>query len=458
MVEAAVESVMKIRSLIVAAVVFFVLSGILYSSEHHKPAEAATKVSADTPPAILKLDASAVTKLDLKRRDVEPVVLAKGESGKWQITEPKSLGADQNTVAGIVSTLASLNSERLVDEKAADLKPYGLEQPNLEVDVTEKDNKTQKLLIGDDTPTGAAVYATLAGDPRIFTMAKYVKSSVDKSLNDVRDKRLLTMDADKISRIELIRKNQNVEFSRNSGQSSDAWQIVKPRTLRADSVQVGELAGKLADAKMDLDATGSEDAARQFSRATPVATAKVTGPAGTQELQVRKILAGKDGSKGTYYAKSSAVSGAYQIDSDLGQAVDKNLNNFRNKKLFDFGYDDPGKIEFHDGSKSIVLVRNGNDWWWNGKKMDAGSVQPLVSDLRDLSTSKFLDSGFVAPAIVAVVTSEDGKRVEKVQIAKSKDAYIAKRENEPALYQLNSSSVDDLQKAASDIKPATSGK
>ena len=201
----------------------------------------------------------------------------------------------------------------------------GLEQPNLEVDVTEKDNKTQKLLIGDDTPTGEAVYAMLAGNPRIFTMAKYAKSSVDKSLNDVRDKRLLTTDADKISHIELIRKNQNVEFSRNSGQSSGAWQIVKPRTLRADSVQVGELASKLADAKMDLDATGSEDAAHQFSRATPVATVKVTGPSGTQELQVREILAGKDGRKGTYYAKSSAVSGAYQIDSDLGQAVDKNL-------------------------------------------------------------------------------------------------------------------------------------
>jgi len=442
---------MKFRGLIVAAVAFLVLSGILYWSERHKPADA-VKASADVPPPILKLDASAVTRLDLKRKDVEPVVLAKNDSGKWQITDPSPLGADQNTVGGIVSTLSSLNSERLVDEKASDLKPYGLDPPNLEVDVTEKDNKTQKLLIGDDTPTSGAVYAMLAGSPHVFTMSSYAKSSVDKSLNDVRDKRLLTMEADKISRIDLIRKNQDVEFSRNPGQTSDAWRIVKPRPLRADSVQVGELARKLADARMNLGGAGHDDVAKRFAGATLIATVKVSDGSGTQELQVRKRQTEKNNS--TYYAKSSVVSGAYQIDSDLGQAVNKGLEDFRNRKLFDFGYADPGKIELHDGSKSYLLVRSGEDWWWNGKKMGAGNVQTLLSDLRELSADKFPGSGFANPTILAVVTSEDGKRVEKVQIAKSGNGYVAKREDEPTLYELRSSSIDDLQKAASGIKPA----
>ena len=57
------------------------------------------------------------------------------------------------------------------------------------------------------------------------------KTSVDKSLNDLRDKRLLTVSADKISRIELVRKNQDIEFGRNK----DEWQILKPKPLRADS-------------------------------------------------------------------------------------------------------------------------------------------------------------------------------------------------------------------------------
>jgi hypothetical protein len=434
---------MKIRGLLVAAVIFFILAGLLYWSEHRKPAEDTVKASADAPPAILKLDPSSIARLDLKKKDTAPVVLAKGQSGKWEITDPKSFGADQDTVSSMLSTLSGLNSERLVEDKASDLKLYGLDRPAVEVDLTDKSNKTQRLLIGDDTPTGSAVYAMLAGDPRVFTMAGYTKNSVDKSLNDLRDKRVLTLTADKISRIEVVRGNQAMEFGRNK----DDWQIVRPRPLRADTTQVSELVRKLTDAKMDLSVTDSKAAVAAFARGAEVGTARVTDESGTQSIQVRK-------EKDTYYAKSSAVEGTYKVDTDLGKALDKGLEDFRNKKLFDFGYADPNKVEFHNGSKAYFLTRSGEDWWSNGKKMDADSVQSAITKLRDLAADKFPDTGFANPTIEVLVTSEDGKRTEKVQIAKSSDGYIAKRENEPALYRLSSSSIDDLQKAADEMKPA----
>jgi len=342
--------------------------------------------------------------------------------------------------------LSSLNSERLVEDKASDLKRYGLDQPAIEVGVTEKDNKTQKLLMGDDTPAGGAVYAMLAGDPRVFTISSYNKTSVDKSLNDWRDKRLLTANSDKISRVELIRKNQTIEFGRNK----DEWQILKPKPLRADSFQVSELVRKLSDARMDFSGSdaGSKEIASAFAHATPVATAKITDESGAQQIEVRK-------NKDTFYAKSSVVEGTYKVGSDLGQALDKGLDDFRNKKLFDFGFSDPNKVELHAGQKAYFLTRSGEDWWSNGKKMDAASVQSLISKLRDLSASKFVDSGFTSPAAIeATVTSDDGKRVEKVLMSKSGSSYIAKRENEPGSYEVGSSAVDEIQKAADAIKPA----
>src|ERR1700739_1751660 len=239
---------MKIRSLIVATFVFLVLAGTLYWSGHRKPTAEAAKASADTPPTILKLDESTITRIELKKKDGEPIVLAKSNSGVWHITEPRPFNTDQRTVSSALSSLSSLNSERLVDDQAADLKQYGLDPPALEVDITEKDNKSQKLLIGDDTPTGSAVYATLAGDPRVFTMASYNKTSIDKNLDDLRDKRLLTVNTDEISRLELLRKNQTIEFARDKGE----WQILKPKPPRADNFQVDELARKLTGARMDL--------------------------------------------------------------------------------------------------------------------------------------------------------------------------------------------------------------
>ncbi|HEY1660722.1 MAG TPA: DUF4340 domain-containing protein [Candidatus Sulfotelmatobacter sp.] len=437
---------MKLRSLALATVVLAALLGALYWSDHRKPEE--TKASADSSPAILKVNEAAITQVVIEKKDAEPLVLSRNSSSAWQITQPKLLNADQSSVSNVLSTLSNLDSDRLVDSKTSDLQQYGLAQPAVEVDLTEKD-KSQKLLIGDATPTGNDVYAMLEGDPRVFTMAKYHETSIDKSTNDLRDKRLITLSPEKISRVDLTRKNQDIEFGRNK----DEWQILKPKPLRANSNQVGELVSKLADAQMDVSGTDRKAATEGFAHATPVATARVTDPSGTQEIEIRK-------NKDTYYAKSSVVEGDYKVDSALGQAVDKGLDDFRNKSIFDFGYNEPDKIEVHTGSKATFLTKGGNDWWGpDGKKLEAGSVEDLIAKLRDLAASKFADSGFANPTVDITVASDSGKRVEKIAIAKSGSGYIAKREGDSTLYDLDSSSVDGLEKAADDIKPvATPGK
>jgi Domain of unknown function (DUF4340) len=441
---------MKLNGLLVAAIVLAALSGVLYWSNHRKPVENAVKVSADTPPKILTLAQSDITKIDIKKKSGDAVALRKDDAGKWQLVGSKPLRADQNEVSGMLSTLSSLSSERLIEEKAGNLADYGLAQPSVELDVTEKDNKTQKLLIGDSAPSGSAVYVALAGDPRVFTLANYSKTSLDKSEKDLRDKRLLVFDQDKLSRVELTAKKQDIEFGRNK----DQWQIVKPKPLRADDSKVEELIRKLGDAKMDLSASGEDQkkAAAAFGAGTAVATGKVTDASGTEELQVRK-------SKDDYYAKSTAVEGVYKVTSDLGTALDKTVDDFRNKKLFDLGFNDPEKIELHVGSKAYFLTKGGSDWFSaDGKKVDAIAAQGFVEKVRDLSASKFVDAGFAAAELEVTATSNGGKTIEKVAISKDGDHYVAKREAEPALYQLDPIAVTGLEKAAEDMKPAVEPK
>jgi hypothetical protein len=441
---------MKNSGLIIAAVVLAALTGALYWSNRHPASENTAKASLDTPPKILSLKQDDISKIQIKKKGGEELALAKGDAGKWQITVPKPLGADQEAVSTLLSTVSSLNSDRLVDDKASDLSQYGLAQPSLELDVTIKDGKPQKLFLGDDTPAGSAVFAKLESDPRVFTIANYNKTSLDKSASDLRDKRLLTVDFDKLSQLELVTKKQDIQFGRNKQE----WQVVKPKPSRADNFQVEEIVRKLRDAKMDTASSDADakKAGAAFASGTQIATAKLTDAASTQELQIRK-------NKDDYYAKSTAVPGVYKVSSDVGQGLDKNVDDFRNKKLFDFGYDEPSKVELHDGATAYFLTKGGQDWWSDGKKMDSASVQSLIDKIRELSASKFLDSGFTTSVMEFTVTSNDGKRVERVAVSKSGDNYIATRDNEPALYQLDSSSVTELQKIATGLKPApASGK
>ncbi len=431
---------MKFGGLLTAVIILAALGGGVYWS--NKAKEAADKAPAkDAAPKVLTIPEADFKTIRLQKSSSGATVVQKSDAGKWQITEPKPLPADQDSVSSLVSTLATVTSDRLIEEKPSDLASYGLVSPPLEVIVTKKDGKTEDLLVGDDTPTGGGSFVKLRNDPKVFSVSSSVKSSLDKTSKDLRDKRLLTFDSDKLTRVDLQAKGQPVEFGKNN---QNEWQILKPKPLRADGSQVEELIRKLKDAKMDTTVS-DEDAKKAvsaFASGTKVAVANVSDSAGTQTLEVRK-----DKDK-NYYAKSSAVEGIFKVTSDLGDGLDKDLDSFRTKKLFDFGFSDPTKVTINQ----TTYQKTGEKWMNGAKQMDSTSVQAVVDKLRDLASTKFLDSGSGPVVLEIAVTSNDGKRNEKVTIMKQGAGYIAKRENEPSVYELDSKAVDELQKTAAEVK------
>jgi hypothetical protein len=440
---------MRMRGLLIATVVLAALAGGIWWSNKSEEAKA-KKPASDAPPKILDIPEDQLRKVEIRKAEGETTVVEK-KAGRWEIIAPKPLPADQDSMSSVVSSLASLSADHLIEEKVADFSPYGLVKPSLEVIATQKDGTHRQVLIGDETPTGNGYFAGLQGDPRVFTIASYTKTSIDKNSNDLRDKRLLTFDSGKLTRVELFAKSQSLEFGKNN---QNEWQILKPRPLRADGGLVEELVSKLRDARMDLSASADDvkKAAVAFGSGAQVAVAKVTDASGTQELQVRR-----DKDK-NYYGKSSAVEGIYKIASDVGEGLDKGLDDFRNKKVFDFGWNDPGKIEVRDGAKQAVYQKSGEKWTSSGKQMDSTSMQTVIDKLRDLSAAKFPETGFGAPSLEFTVTSSDGKRVEKVAIAKTGSDWIARRENEPTLYQLDANVVEELQKSVAGVKEAAPAK
>ncbi len=429
---------MRPKGLLIAVVLLAGLGGFSWWSYKHPPsAEKASTESSTT--KLLTIPDDQFQEIKITKLTGEAIDLKK-EGGKWRMIAPKAQAADQDAAGSMQSTLANLSSDKLIDEKPANLKEFGLEMPTLDVQVVRKDGKTDRLLIGDDTLTGTGAYAKLANDARVFTVASMTKSTLDKRPDDLRDKRLLTFDNDKVTRIELAAKGPAVEFGKNT---QSEWAILKPRPLRADGSSVDGLISKLKDAKMELG-NPSDDAAKKFAASTKVAVASVTDAGGTQTLEVRR-----DKDKNVY-AKSSAVDGIYKVNVDLADALDKGLDDFRSKKLFDFGFSDPTKVDLKGASYS----KDGDKWKSGGKVMDNTSVQNMIDKLRDLAALKFVDKGGGQAIFEATVTSNSGKRVEKVTISKLGNQYFAQRDGEPSIYELDSKVVEDLQKAASEVKEA----
>ncbi|HYO84295.1 MAG TPA: DUF4340 domain-containing protein [Bryobacteraceae bacterium] len=425
---------MQVRGLLAGLIVLAVLGGLVWWSNRTEAEKAAAPAGSTSKLFAVKDD--EVRRVEIARRGSEQRTVVERSKDGWQITAPEPLRADNDAVAGLVSAFTGLTEDRVIEEKPANLAEFGLSDPQARVTVNGK----HTLLIGDDTPTGGAVYAKLEGSPKVFTFPSQNKSNIDKDAKDLRDKRLVTADTGKLSRVELTSRGATVELSRNAQKE---WQILRPRQLRADNLAVDELVRKLQEARMDLS-EDPEEAAKKFAAGARTSAAVLADAAGSQTLELRK-------SGDAYYARSSAVPGVYKVDSTLGEALSKGLDDLRNKKLFDFGFSDPSKIEIRVGTQQHSFVKGGEKWWSNGKQMDATGVQSLIDKLRDLSSAAFAE-GSVAPADLEIaVTAGDGKKTEKVLIGRNG---LAQREGEPAVYKLDANAVEELRKTTVDVKAA----
>lgn len=430
------------RGLVAALVAVVIAAGLVWWSRSREGTEEGTKS-----PELFNLTETEMRKIELRRASGEVTVLERGDDPVWRLTAPAAYAADRDAAQSLVNSLSKLNAEQVVEEKVENFAEFGLREPDFIALVTMKDGTLHTVMLGDEVPAAGGYYARRAGDERLFTIASFTRTSLDKSASDLRDKRLLTFDSPALARVALRARGQSVEFGRDSRNN---WRIVKPEPLRADGWQVEELIRRLSEAR--LDPGQREDDARKlaadFARAAPLAFIEVTSGTDAQSLEVKRT------SDNRYLGRSSVVPGVHLLTNDTGEGFDKTAADFRTRKLFDFGFAEPARVEFKDEQGARVFTKEDGAWKEGGKAMDTVGVQSLVDRLRDLGAEGFPASGFTAPTIELTVTSGDPATTEKVLIARAGERYIARRDGEAALYELKEEAVKELIQAARDVKAA----
>src|ERR1700730_15357474 len=124
---------MKMRQLMVPTIVLAALGATLYWSNHRKPASDTVNASPSASNAkVISLNQDDISKLEVKKKDGD-VVLDRTSASSWKITSHKPLIADQGTVSSILYNLAPMDGATLIDEKATDLKQFGLADPEARV-------------------------------------------------------------------------------------------------------------------------------------------------------------------------------------------------------------------------------------------------------------------------------------------------------------------------------------
>ena len=235
-----------LNTIIAIAVLGALYGGFTYWDKR-KSSEPAKSESSTTSEKVFSVDASHVQALTIRPRSGEAVVCRR-EGATWTITEPRKLAADQSAVTSLLTSLTGATIDQVVDPKPASLKDFGLETPSLTLEVTTnaKPDKVT-LLLGDDTPTSGGVYAQVAGNPRVLTLPSFLKSSLDKKEFDLRDKRIVTLAAGQVNRIEVVGKTKRWTLAKNP---EGVWDLVLPPAVRADRFAAEGIASRLENGTM----------------------------------------------------------------------------------------------------------------------------------------------------------------------------------------------------------------
>lgn len=431
-----------LKSTIALFVVLVGLGAYIYFVTWRQPAETAKQEKVFASVQADKIDSVTVKAASGETTNVEK------KGGAWRITAPIDAKADEAELSGITSNLASLDVVRVVDEKPADLKQYGLEKPRIEVGFKSGGKTGRRLLIGDKSPTGADLFARTGAGTRVFLIPAFQEGTFNRTTFDLRDKTLMAFDREKVDGLTVeAAGGKPVEVAKKG---SD-WMLEKPVRVKADYGAVEGLIGRLQTVQMKSIAADNATPAdlKRYDLATPQAT--VTLHLGSARAE---LLLGGKAAGGTVYARDSSRPMVMTVESALLDDLKKGPDALRNKDVFAFRSYDATAIELGRNGKTIafekVKDKDALEKWRrtspNPKEVDKDTMDGFLTKLANMRAASFVDStaktGLDKPALAVRVTFEEGKRQERVTFGRSGSDVYAARPGQPGAAKVDSTDFD----------------
>jgi hypothetical protein len=169
----------------------------------------------------------------------------------WIIENPITVNADNRMVTDLLQTLTTLTPERILAGRNQALKEFGLDPPRLRV-LFLSQGRWFDLTVGDKTPVGTSYYAKASNSPDPFLIDEYQFRTLDRSLFDLRDKKLFSFSQDQVQSLEIRQKNKTYTLVKDGKR----WQVKDQAGLKINSVKVDTFIADLFWVRVTAFASG----------------------------------------------------------------------------------------------------------------------------------------------------------------------------------------------------------
>ena len=165
------------------------------------------------------------------------------QDGKWRITAPVALRADESATSQVLFKARDLRARDFVAEDAKRLAAYGLDKPQIRLSVWEKGAKEPKTLLLAPAREKDRAYATTLGSVSAGVTAVDATALQDlaRGVTDLRDRSLAEpFDTKDVTRVTIQRPSVTLTLDR-TGTGEEDWQLAAPKKGKTRGGRVSEL-------------------------------------------------------------------------------------------------------------------------------------------------------------------------------------------------------------------------
>ncbi len=412
--------------------------------------------------AVLAFDQKDVTALEIITRD--DTIAVEQADGRWKLTRPRALPADGDTLRDFLEKLRAARVKEFVAEAPRSLEPFGLDRP-VQVSIhtgRDKDRATKTLLFGRGDPAKKGVYAMRAGESAVVVIPDETWAAVPKNVAVLRDKTVVEVERDKVTRLEIESPKGAVTLAQENGR----WKITAPEALPADQVEAGAVLFKLRELR--AQAFLSEDAAgvpRYLAKPTVRVTISEQGAPAPRTLLLAPSPERRGGAP-TAYAGLAGRGPVVLVDGKVLEELGRSVDDLRDRVLLP-GLEpkDIKRMRVRAGGQTVVVERSGEvDWKLveGGRgSAKAATVDNLLYALRALKWKSIATPtgdeparyGLDAPTLEVTLLKADGAELAAMLVGKrdGERAWV-KLKAAPAIYAVDAKQLGEPPKVPDDFK------
>jgi hypothetical protein len=400
------------------------------------------------------IEASAIQQVELTTNDGQRARLERRES-EWRLAAPLEAPADAFAADAIASALAQLGSEA-VYESPQPLAVYGLEDESRDLKFRAGD-AWHVVRLGKPTPIGGNRYAFVGGQTRVYTVPAHGVNALAKSLDDLREKRILRFDAGSAQRVSLRWPGGKVVLARGDA----GWKLEEPIVGPADQTTVDELLSDLSFLRASgfVDAPTREQEALLAAPELQVEIAIKPEKEGEEARELKLAIGGRENEQGDRLARADGPA-LFWIPSERLLDFPREVGSYRFRELSRFELDQAERLEIvfqppGQAAVTVTAIRGDEGWSSTPEAVEPVKLASMIDELSRLRAQRILadsmgeaelrELGLAPPHVRFTVSGKEGQLAQvDLGVIKESEGVVARASSGAAVYLLAPQLADVL--------------